>query len=69
MARTTAKKVTKKTAHRWTREQLTWLTDSYLLDNGLFGREFYQAFRRKFRKASAGLTDQAIRARRASLFC
>ena len=58
----------KKAAHHWTQEQLTWLTDSYLLDNGLFGQDFYKAFRRKFRKASVGLTDQAIRARRAVCF-
>ncbi len=68
MSKTATKTAPKQAAHRWTSEQLAWLVDSSLIDN-LSGEDFYKAFRRKFRKASAGLSDQAIRARRASLFC
>ena len=55
-----AAKNTKQATHQWPQKQLDFLVES----DALSGPELCKAFRSKFRKASAELTDKAIINRR-----
>lgn len=52
-----------KKSHVWSPAQIKFVTECTLL-----GREFYAAFRRRFKVPASKLSDQAIRGRRVAIY-